>query len=95
MTICDAINNRRLITFFYDGYSRTVEPHTAGIDKKGHEALRAYQIRGGSESGEFSGWKMFHVSEMQNISVLQEQFEGPRPKYKRNDSGFRNIRCQL
>lgn len=95
MNICEAINSRRLLTFYYDGYSRTVEPHTAGTDKKGHEALRAYQVSGGSDSGEYVGWKLFHVDEMQNITALKEQFERPRPKYKRNDSGFSNIRCQL
>ena len=95
MKICEAINDRKLLSFYYDGYSRKVEPHTAGTDKKGHDALRAYQVSGGSESGEYVGWKMFHVSEMQNIIVLHEQFNGPRPKYKRNDIGFSHIRCQL
>jgi len=95
MKICDAITNKRLLKFYYDGYNRIVEPHTAGIDKKGHEALRAYQVSGGSESGEYVGWKLFHVDEMQNITVMQDQFDGPRQKYKRNDSGFSHIRCQL
>lgn len=94
MTICEAINNRRLLTFSYDGYNRTVEPHTCGNDKKGHEALRAYQIGGGSESGEYIGWKIFHVNEMRNISMLQEQFNGPRQEFNRNDSAFSYIRCQ-
>ena len=95
MDICEAINNRRLLAFTYDGYSRTVEPHTAGTDKNGHEALRAYQVSGGSESGEYAGWKLFHIDEMRNISILHNEFDGPRPKYKRNDSGFSYIRCQL
>lgn len=95
MNICEAINSRRLLSFYYDGFPRVVEPHTAGTDKKGHEALRAYQVSGGSESGESVGWKMFHISEIHNLSILEDQFEGPRPKYRRNDSGFRYIRCQL
>lgn len=93
--ICEAINNRKLLQFSYDGYPRTVEPHTAGVDKKGHEALRAYQICGGSESGEYVGWKLFHVNEMRNVMVLPDQFAGPRARYKRNDSGFSFIQCQL
>ena len=95
MIICEAINNNNLLTFTYDGYSRIVEPHTFGTDKKGHEALRAYQVSGGSDSGEYVGWKLFHIHEMFNITILQEKFDGPRPKYTQGDSGFSHIQCQL
>ena len=47
MNIPSAIQNRNLLSFNYDGYSRTVEPHTYGIDGKGHHAIRAYQVAGG------------------------------------------------
>lgn len=72
-----------------------VEPHAYGTDKKGHDALRAYQVRGGSESGEFVGWKLFHTDEIRGIEVLAESFGGPRPGYKRGERAFVNIRCQL
>lgn len=55
MKITAAIHHRNLLTFVYDGFRRTVEPHTYGMDKKGHMALRAYQVSGGSESGEYVG----------------------------------------
>lgn len=48
MQIKTAIQNKQLLSFIYDGYPRVVEPHTYGLDKKGHPALRTYQIRGGS-----------------------------------------------
>lgn len=95
MSIASAIQNLQLLSFTYDGYSRLVEPHTYGIDTKGHAALRAYQVRGGSESGEYVGWKLFHVSEMRGLTVLQEHFAGARPKYKRGDSTFSTIYAQL
>lgn len=57
VSIASAINNRQLLSFSYDGYPRIVEPHTYGTDTKSHTALRAYQVRGGSESGEYVGWK--------------------------------------
>lgn len=95
MNIESAIRNKQLLSFNYDGYSRIVEPHTYGTDTKGHLALRAYQVRGGSESGEYSGWKLFHVSQIVNLSVLSDHFLNARPKYKRGDSGFSTIRAQL
>ena len=95
MSIASAIQNLQLLSFIYDGHSRVVEPHTYGIDTKGHAAVRAYQVRGGSESGEYVGWKLFHVNEMRGLTVLQEHFSGARPKYKRGDSAFSTIHAQL
>jgi hypothetical protein len=95
MQIKTAIQNKQLLSFSYDGFPRTVEPHTYGLDKKGHPALRAYQIKGGSESGEYIGWKIFHVNEIHNLSVLQEHFAHARSDYKRNDSFFYSINAQL
>ena len=95
MQITSAIQNMNLLSFVYDGFQRTVEPHTYGIDTKGHKAIRAYQVSGGSESGESVGWKIFHVSEMHGLSVLPQQFSAPRPKYKRGDTAFSTIYAQL
>lgn len=94
MSLCDAMNTMRLVTFTYHGYDRVVEPHTYGIDGRGHEALRGFQVRGGSESREL-GWKLFHVKEMGGLSVSQDTFGGPRQGYKRGDNTFSLIRCQL
>ena len=95
MIIEKAIQNRHLLVFTYDGFSRTVEPHTCGISTKGHRALRAFQIGGGSESGEYVGWKMFHIDEMFSLSELPRLFVGPRPGFKRGDSAFRVITAEL
>lgn len=95
MQITTAIQNKHLLSFFYDGYQRIVEPHTYGIDTKGHKALRAYQVSGGSESGQRTGWKLFHVNDIRSLSVLTEQFSCPRPKYKRGDTAFSTIYAEL
>lgn len=95
MSIATAIQGRNLLSFMYDGYRRTVEPHTYGMDTKGHMALRAYQVGGGSESGAYVGWKLFHVNEMLNVSIQAQAFAGPRPGYKRGDKAFASITAQL
>ena len=94
MSIQSAIHNRNLLSFMYHGRPRLVEPHTYGIDGKGHKALRAYQI-GGSASERIPCWRTFHESEMLALSVSAQQFLGPRPEYKRNDEAFATICAQL
>lgn len=95
MSIQAAIQNLQLLSFNYEGFHRTVEPHTYGIDGKGHYAIRGYQVSGGSQSGEYVGWKLFHANEMVDLSVLPTKFSGPRQGYKRGDKAFRSILAQL
>ena len=94
MSIASAIQNRQLISFTYHGKSRLVEPHTYGIDGKGHRALRAYQI-GGIASEDIPCWRIFHESEMLALSVSGQRFAGPRPEYKTSDAAFSTILAQL
>ena len=94
-TIAEAIARKQLLRITYDGYIRDVEPHTYGIDKKSQCALVAYQIRGGSRSGEYIGWKTFRESEMHALSILDETFATPRHGYRRNDPAFASIIAQL
>lgn len=93
--ICDAIQGLKQLTFTYDGYSRTVNPHAYGVSAEHHELLRAYQTLGGSESGNPMGWKLFRIDEIQFLSVSTSRFEGPHRGYKRNDSEMIQIFCQL
>lgn len=95
MSIATAIQGRNLLSFMYDGYRRMVEPHTYGTDTKGHTALRAYKVGGGSESGEYVGWKLFHTNEMHGVTVQPLTFAGTRPGYKRGDKAFASIKAQL
>lgn len=95
MSIPTAIQGRNLLSFMYDGFRRTVEPHAYGMDTKGHMALRAYQVSGGSNSGGYVGWKLFHIHEMLSVSVQPQAFAGPRPGYKRGDKAFASISAQL
>lgn len=55
--ICSAIRQQRLICFYYNGGYRTVESLCHGVTKNGIELLRAYQVKGHSESGNPAGWK--------------------------------------
>lgn len=95
MSIKAGIENKLRLSFSYDGFHRVVEPHAYGVDRKGHEVLRAFQVRGNSESGEYAGWKLLRVNQISGTAVLSGRFAGPRPGYKRGDKAFSTIWCQL
>jgi hypothetical protein len=94
-TISQAIREKKVLTFSYDGYPRTVEPHCHGITTAGNEALRCYQTAGGSSSGNVPGWHMMTVNKIMGLSVSQSEFSGPRSGYKRGDKGMSTIFEQL
>ena len=85
--LIDAIHERRIVTFAYDGERRMVEPHCYGQDSKGHRALRAFQLG--------KGWRLFHVSEAWGLQATDERFPGPRPGYRRGDRHMQAIFAQL
>ena len=95
MKIADAIRSQNVLTFNYHGHPRVVEPHTYGIDQKGHNALRAYQIGGTSDSGRIPSFRIFHESEIVALSVSEQKFAGRRPGYVANDPLFATIYAQL
>ena len=95
MGIGDAIRQKKLLSFTYDGYARVVEPHTYGRDKKGELMLRAFQIQGGSKSNDPFEWKVFCERDMRNVRVLDQHFTTPRPGYRRGDRLFTQILAEL
>jgi len=93
--ICSAIRERALIQFTYEGGTRTVEPYCHGITTAGHEALRAYQVSGYSESGNPVGWKLFTVSKILRITKTGETVSSNRPGYNPQDRGMSSIHCHV
>ena len=93
--ISNAINNRELLSFTYDGYQRIVEPHTYGVTSKGKDSLRAYQVQGGHASSHNELWHLFTVAKMAGISSTGNSFSGPRRDYKKNDTAMSRIYAQL
>ena len=94
--ICSAIKSQRIIEFYYHGGYRTVEPFCLGLVMSGepeNESLLCYQLGGYSELREVVGWKLYRASEMEDISISKEQFEGDRPGYDPDDIDMAEIYC--
>lgn len=81
LTIFQAIEQCRLLHFYYRGYFRILEPHIYGTGRSGKDVLCGYQIAGADAAGKHVGWKSFDVKEIENIQVLSAHFVGPRPGF--------------
>lgn len=93
-TICRAIRELRVLELRYHGFSRIVEPHIYGEDRHGDEAVRCYQLAGGSESGERAGWKMLKGRDAILVHLTETHFV-VRDEYRREDKVVRNVYCQV
>lgn len=94
-SICDAINNRYVLKFTYDGHPRIVEPHAYGLSQPLNEVIRCYQTGGTSRSGKAPAWRLIRVDRIKFLIVTEEHFVGKRPGYKRGDKGMSTIFCEL
>ncbi|MGY5846815.1 hypothetical protein ACW6QP_05300 [Salegentibacter sp. HM20] len=92
-SIIEAIENREILEFYYDGELRVVEPHCYGETTAGNEGLRAYQVDGYSSSGRM-GWKLYNLSNARNIQSTEENFN-VRHDYKKGDSGMSSIYAEI
>jgi len=93
--IIDAINNRNVITFDYDGCQRIVEPHTVGVSTTGKDSLSTFQIGGQSNTIAIPDWGRFSLNKIQNLNVLGDLFQGVRPRNKKGDSRMTHIYAEL
>jgi hypothetical protein len=92
---CKALRDGKRLELRYDGFSRVVEVHVVGTDTAGNQAMRVWQVRGGSNSNEPVGWKLFRLDEAFSAFVTDEKSEAPRVGYKRGDKAMRIIRCEV
>lgn len=93
--VCEAIASMRLMVVEYGGAVRVVQPHVYGDDASGERLLSAYQVGGGSASGQSRGWKSFRMSRVVSLAMSDERFHSPRPEFQHDDGAFARIVCQL
>lgn len=89
--LCEAIGQRRLVSFIYKSAPRTAEPYILGYDDKGALTLSAFQVSGGSGSG----FRTFPVEGMSFVTLTEHGFDGKRPQYNPRDRYFSRIICQI
>jgi hypothetical protein len=83
-TLWASVQARRVIEIKYRGSKRSIEPFALGITRYGNpanESLFCYQARNYLNPNEPAGWRRFQTSDIRDIIVSAEQFEGDRPGY--------------
>ncbi len=94
-TACAALRAGKCLELRYDGFSRLVEVHAAGYTKDNNAIMRVWQVRGGSQSGERTGWKLMRADETFSAHLTEEASQAPRKGYKRGDAAMERIVCQI
>jgi hypothetical protein len=98
--ICQAIQGRNLIQFYYAGDKvpgmRVVEPHMVAYNEAENLSLSAWYLSGASESQRGPGWREYLLESISQLTVLQRTFAQARPGYK-PDGGkkFHNVQCAV
>lgn len=95
MSICDAIAERKNVTFDYDGHHRVVQPAAHGPHATtGNDVLRGYQIAGSGKTRSVPFWDLFLVAKITNFRVLDERFQADPPGYAKGDKHI-DVHCEL
>jgi len=85
--IREAIENKKLLEYDYDGYHRITEPHVYER-KDGQDAILVYQIGGGSKSGGIPNWRRMYLNEISNMTISDKTFLGRRQTPTGKHSSF-------
>ena len=94
--ICSAIRQLRPIEFYYMHGYRTVEPFALGIvlnDRQDNMSILCWQVAGFSDLNETLGWKLYRVSDMEDIEVQNQHFTGIRPGYAPENLEMAQVIC--
>ena len=74
--LISAIDSRRLVNFSYENQPiRRAAPHAIYISTAGNKNLDALQFDGYGQSGNLPDWRNFLLEKIQNLEILNENFE--------------------
>ena len=95
MDLAQAIKNRQVISFTYDGFPRLVQPATYGRTRPGNVTLRGCQIGGTSRRNTVPCWELYTVAKMVDLKTTGTVFESFQlGGYTRGDSAFAVIEAE-
>jgi hypothetical protein len=92
---CEALMSGQRLALTYLGKHRLVEVHIVGHSRDGALLMRVWQVRGGSNGGQATGWKMIRLAAAASTQLLPEKSDAPRPDYNPRDPVIVRVICQL
>lgn len=94
--ICEAILNRLVIKFIYDGETRIVETFALGYHKDtGNLVLRSYQVGGYSKNANEPPWRLFDMNNATELETTTKIARSDREYYNPNDMHMSEILCNV
>jgi hypothetical protein len=93
--ICEAIAERTLLEFGYEGHRRIVAPYLHGVGRRRLDLLRAVQVGGSSRSGQLGIGKLWTVAKMVEVRPTGEHFVPNDPTYNPADPAMIKIHCRV
>ena len=95
--ICKAINERKVISFIYDGHRREVEPFTLGIHKDtSNVSLSAWWIGGFSKSNSTNPrWRLYSVESISGLEITSSIASNYQNGYNPDDKRMSSIICTV
>ncbi len=101
-TICSALRagkrlkvvDRRGKIYGKDDF-RLVEVHAVGFAHGGFAAARVWEIANFEIAHTESRWELLHLSNVAECKMIDERSRAPRPGYRRDDPGMKEILCQI
>jgi len=75
--IRQAIADRRLVAYRYNGQRRVGEPHLYGV-MNGKPTLLVYQTEGTSFAGPYPNWRRLSLDGISRFTITGRSFEHPR-----------------
>jgi hypothetical protein len=91
--LCQAIADKYIVQFKYDGRTRIVEPFCCGLSTADNFVLRGFQIRGTDKKTKPLCWRLYELSEMSQLNATRHGFKGKREDYNPEDSAMIKIFC--
>lgn len=71
--------------------TRLIEPYVLGTLRSGNQAIRAYQVTGGSNTVGWAAWKIFRLDRILDVRDAGLNTEVAPSDYNSNDRAFRSI----
>ena len=93
--MCEAIRQRRRLALDYGDGERIVEPFVHGLDRRGEQVLRAYQVTGPSKLGHANKWRLFQLRRVTEFRLLDDVFSANREDYNERDPDVAQVHCQI
>lgn len=94
-TAAQAMSEQVAVEVHYGGLKRTMEIHAIGVGSDGRHLIRAWQVSGGSSSGERTGWKLLRSDDISSMRKLVDKSLAPRKGYRRDDSSMVRVIAQV